>query len=252
MSSISKPSELDPFACTTVSFEDIGSLDGEEFGFKARQPYMNLGLTFHAALVTAKAQLSSASGGVAVRSATIYVPGLQNSLSFRFATPQRAVGFYYRDTRATSLTVRALDALENPLEEATFPAGEGYAGFVRERADIVSIQMLAPHPSFDAADQSRTYLDDLSFASELSAESGFPSNSPRRIPYIILERSRPVPMAGASDRPVSSRPRVGPEQLEILVATRQLSSARSRKQRRLSSGTPRGRDTIPDEGDGDR
>jgi hypothetical protein len=225
MSSISKPSKLDPFAFTTVSFEDIGSLDGEQFGFKAGQPYVNLGVVFHAAVVAAKAQVSSPSGGVAVRSATIYTHDLQNSLFWTFSTPQRAVGFYYRDTKATSLTVRALDAFGNPLEEATFPPGDGYAGFVRDGADIVMIQTLAPHTTFEDADRSRTYVDDLSFASELK-DPVFKPKIPHGIPYILLG-AIPAGGGGIGIGPtgVVPWPPVGPEQRQILVAASLLSSA---------------------------
>jgi len=240
MSTISNPSQVNRFAFTTVSFEDIASLDGDEFGYKAGQPYANLGLTFHAAVVAAKAQLSSTSGGVAARSATIYTQGLQNSLFWTFLTPQRAVGFYYRDTKATSLTVGALDASWNLLEEASFAGGEGYAGFARDSADIVGIRTLAPHSSFQDADQSRTYVDDLSFASELKGEPRFKFKIPHGISYIVLGG---IPAGGGGivigPSGVGPWPPVGPEQRQILVAASLLTSAEAlddaRARRRLRS-----------------
>jgi hypothetical protein len=171
MAAITTRAALEGFDLTTVTFEDIANLDGQEFASGAGQPYAHLGLVFQAASVRANAGLTSESGGVAASTATIYFPGYQNSLMCQFSYPQRAVGFFYRDPLASSLTVRAFDSGWQLIEEEKFPGGEGYAGIVRENADIAIIQTRAPHQSIKDADQSRTYIDDVSFARKLHVKA---------------------------------------------------------------------------------
>jgi hypothetical protein len=151
---------------TTVDFEDIVSFDGEEFGFKAGQPYAGVGLRISAALVVSTANLSSSSGGVAIRSGTVYDFGALNSFDLIFSVPQKAVGFYYRDLLATSIQVKAYDNNIdlNLIEEGEFQAGEGYAGFVHGKADIGVIRVFSPHETIQDAFESRFYMDDLSFS----------------------------------------------------------------------------------------
>jgi hypothetical protein len=164
MSAITTPNALDNYQTTTVDFENLGSLDGEEFGFNAGQPYANLGLFLYSGSVSANANLASVSGRIAARSGTIYTGQNSNSLGWRFSTPQIAVGFFYKDTAAKSFMVRAYDINHNVIEEDTFPAGQGYAGIIRPKADIGEIQTLAPHDTTQIASDSRTFIDDLSFA----------------------------------------------------------------------------------------
>jgi hypothetical protein len=164
MAAITTPGALAGFLLTKVTFENLAGLDGQEFGFQAGQPYANLGLMIGAAAVAANANLASSSGGVAIRSETVYVEGNSNSLWLQFSSAQRAVGFYYRDSLATSVTLVARDANYNLVEQDTFPGGAGYAGLIRPNPDIAWVQVLAPHTSVDDAFQSRFYLDDLSFA----------------------------------------------------------------------------------------
>src|SRR5260370_16001374 len=155
---------LSGYLLTTVDFESIADLDGKEFGFGAGQPYASLGLSFSAAIVSANANLNGTSGGVAIRSAAIYAEQFQNALFIRFSTAQEAFGFFYRDARASSFRVKALDAKGVNLEEAIFATPSGFAGIIRPQADVFNVTILAPHNSFDDADQSRTFIDDLSFA----------------------------------------------------------------------------------------
>jgi hypothetical protein len=164
MAAITSPGGLQHYVVTTVTFEDIAGLDGKQFGFQAGQPYAHLGLLIMAASVQANANLASSSGGVAIRSDVIYTSGFQNTLFLRFSAPQRAIGFYYRDSLAMSVRLVASDANGNMVEEDTFPGGEGYAGLIRPNAEIASLMIQAPHGTYEEADQSRTTIDDLSFA----------------------------------------------------------------------------------------
>jgi hypothetical protein len=148
-----------------VDFESIANLDGQEFGFGAGQPYASIGLSL-LAIVSADANLDSASRGVAVWSPTIYANQFQNSLSMKFSTPQQAVGFYYRDQRATSFKLQAFDVNYVLLEEGVFTPPSGFAGIIRPEADIFFVITMAPHNDYDDADQSRTFIDDLSFAAK--------------------------------------------------------------------------------------
>ena len=184
MASISKPRQITPFHATPLSFEDLKARDGAEPGFKAGQPYASLGITFLPAVVAATANLSSASGNVALRSGVIYAGGNQNFLGWQFTPAQRVFGFSYRSSRAQSVKVRALDSAWNLLEEASFAPGDGYAGILRVTADIGAVQVLAPHRSFQDADTARTYVDDLSFAREKKAQRKI--RVPRGLPTFVL------------------------------------------------------------------
>src|SRR5262245_44733069 len=187
MASISSPSKLDPYAATTLSFEDLAAKDGEQFGFRVGQPYARLGIAFQPATVTSMANLNSASKHVGVRSAVIYDPGMQNFLGWQFSPAQRGFGFYYRAAKTLKLNVRALDSALNVLEEASFPPGEGYAGILHASADIEAVQILAPHRTFDDANTARTFIDDLSFARSKKKPR---IRIPRGLPSIILRAVR--------------------------------------------------------------
>jgi hypothetical protein len=170
MAAITTPGALQYYAVTTVTFEDIARLDGEEFGFQAGQPYAKLGLKIKNAFVEAHANLANSSSGVAIRSAEIYKReenGREehwNCLELLFSVPQTAIGFFYRDSLAKSVTLVAWDANGNVVEQETFPGGEGYAGLTRPNPDIAHLRVMALHDTANDAEQSRTYIDDLSFA----------------------------------------------------------------------------------------
>jgi hypothetical protein len=154
-----------PYDTTVVDFESLAALDGEQFGFAVGQPYSNIGLTFAPASVRANTNLSSSSRGVAIRSDVIYTSQYTNFLSWSFASGQRAVGFFYRDTRALSISMKAFGADDLLLEEHVIPVGEGFAGVIRRSPDVRKITLFAPHATFTDADQSRTFVDDLCFGS---------------------------------------------------------------------------------------
>src|ERR1700730_6935488 len=164
MTTITTPDALKGYTLTTVNFENIAALDGQEFGFGAGQPYTSIGLSFSPGIVDSTANLNSSSGHVGVRSDIIYTVENQNFLRWQFSTPQKAVGFFYRDLLATSVKTQAFDINQNVVEQGTFTRGNGYAGFVRDNADIAVIVVLAPHNTFDDASTSRTFIDDLSFS----------------------------------------------------------------------------------------
>jgi hypothetical protein len=169
MPAITSANKLKPYALTTVSFDNLANKNGQGFGFQAGQPYANQGLTLYAAIVAGKANMASDSAGVAARSATIYAQNFSNSMLLGFSPPQMAVGFYYRDERANSVEIVARDAAWNAVDAASFTPGDGFAGFIRPSADIAFVQTLAPHTTFNDADQSRTFIDDISFATERKA-----------------------------------------------------------------------------------
>ena len=162
---ISDPGALSALQTTTVTFEDLAGVNEEQFGFGAGQPYINLGLTMGNQIVTVGANLGSMSGGIAVRSATVYTADNLNYQMLRFSSLQQGIGFYFRDNLATSVTIEACGQLGNPLESFTLPASTTtrYGGFLRLNADIHEIDIRAPHLTVDDAFQSRTFVDDLSF-----------------------------------------------------------------------------------------
>jgi len=174
MTIIRNPDALKGYKLKTLDFEDLASFDGRCLQptvvtpnqiYPAFEPYENIGLTFTSTQVDAHANLASASGGVALESTTIYTFGDQNFMQWQFGPPQSAVGFYCQDNEATDVKVSALASGGSVLEETTFQGGIGYIGFIHANADIFSIQIFSSHTSANSASESRTYIDDLSFAS---------------------------------------------------------------------------------------
>jgi hypothetical protein len=116
MSAIATPDLLGIFAITTLTFEDLASRDGEELG-AASDPYGVIGLTISRAVVKANTNVNSSSRGVALKSTRFPPETSQNQIDLRFAKPQGGIGFFYRASRGTSLTVKVLNSQENVLEE---------------------------------------------------------------------------------------------------------------------------------------
>ena len=167
MSAIAIPDLLSRFVMTTLTFEDLASLDGEELG-SANNPYAVIGLTISKAIVKADANLNSSSHGVALKSGRLPAQTSQDEIELRFAKPQRGFGFFYRTPRATLLTVKALNSDETVLEEDVFQDGEGYSGIIRARAEIGIVRILTRTNTRDLGNTS-FYIDDLDFGSELKA-----------------------------------------------------------------------------------
>ena len=166
MSAITSPEVLGKFVITTLTFEDLANLDGEELG-PARSPYGVIGLTISKAVVQVDANLNSDSRGVALKS-TRFPPGTsQTQIDLHFARPQGGFGFFYRAPGVTSLTVKVFDGHETQLEEAVFSKEEGYAGMIRPRAEIGIVRIVAVIESRNAAQDFCFYIDDLSFGREL-------------------------------------------------------------------------------------
>src|SRR6266853_2004590 len=130
---ISDPGALSALQTTTVTFEDLAGVNEEQFGFGAGQPYINFGLTMGNQIVTVGANIGSMSGGIAVRSATVYTADNLNYQMLRFSSLQQGIGFYFRDNLATSVTIESCGQLGNPLESFTLPASTTtrYGGFLR-------------------------------------------------------------------------------------------------------------------------
>ena len=166
MSAISDPDVLGRFRITTLTLEDLTSCDGEELG-TASNPYAVIGLIISKAVVKANANLNSSSRGVALKSTRFPPETGQNQIDLRFAKPQGGFGFFYRAPRATSLSVKVLDAQETVLEEHGFHDGEGYAGVVRARAEIGIVRIVARSETLSITEDSSFYIDDLSFGKEL-------------------------------------------------------------------------------------
>ena len=166
MSGIGNPDLLARLRMTTLTFEELARLDGEELG-SANNPYAVIGLTISKAVVKAAANLNSASRGVALKSKAASETG-QHEIEVGFAKPQRGFGVFYRAPRATSITVKTLDGQGTVLEEAAFPGGEGYAGVIRARAEIERGRIVASMETFEAQ-SAGFYIDDFSFGRELKS-----------------------------------------------------------------------------------
>jgi len=167
MSAIEIPDLLGRFVITTLTFEDLASLDGEELG-SASNPYAVIGLIIFAS-VKAGANLNSSSRGTALKSKRLLPDTSQTEIELRFAKPQGGFGFFYRAPHATLLKVTALDSQETALEEAVFRNGEGYAGVIRAIAEIGCVRIVARIESLNPVEDSCFYIDDLSFGRDLKA-----------------------------------------------------------------------------------
>ena len=166
MSAIANPDILGRFIITTLTFEELASLDGKELG-AANSPYAVIGLTISKAVVQADGNVNSTSRGVALKSTRFGPDTGQNQIDLHFAKPQRGFGFFYRAPGATSLTVKVFDSHEIELEEAAFSNGEGYAGIIRARAEIGIVRIVARRENLSIAEDPSFYIDDLSFGREL-------------------------------------------------------------------------------------
>lgn len=168
MSAITFPDALGRFVRTTLTFEDLGSLDGEELGL-ATNPYAVIGLTISNAVVKADANLDSSSRGVALKSGRAPGAVSQHEIDLHFIKPQGGFGFFYRTPQAAPLTVKVLDSSETVLEEDVFQDGQGYAGVIRARAEIGIVRILWRIEAVDSTGSSCFYIDDLTFGRELKA-----------------------------------------------------------------------------------
>jgi hypothetical protein len=166
MSAVTTSDVLGRFIVTTLTFEELASLDGKELG-AANSPYGVIGLTISKAVVQADANVNSTSRGVALKSTRLPPETSQNQIDLRFAKPQRVFGFFYRVKGAASLSVKVFDSDEIEFEEAVFCNGEGYAGMIRARAEIGIVRIVARIGTLNATQDFGFYIDDLSFGREL-------------------------------------------------------------------------------------
>jgi hypothetical protein len=152
---------------TTIDFENLAGQEGQQFGFAVGQPYASFGLTMGYQIVkNPNPDMGSKSKDLAAQSATVYELGYSNYQWFSFTSGQSAIGFFYQDLLATSISISALDKSESELESITLKGGSGYIGFLRDTPDIFKIQISAPHNSVQEAYDSRTFIDDLSFTAQ--------------------------------------------------------------------------------------
>ena len=151
---------------TTLTFEDLAGLDGEELGV-ANNPYAVIGLIISKAVVKANANVNSSSRGVALKSTRFPLETGEKQIDLRFAKPQGGFGFFYRAPQSASLTVKVLDSHEAVIEEDVFHDGEGYAGVIRGKAEIEIVRIVPRSESLSLAEGSLFCIDDLSFGREL-------------------------------------------------------------------------------------
>jgi hypothetical protein len=163
--------------------EDLANFDGETWDFERFPDGAQFGKNISAQQVTMKgwpdmvtfadsqiveanANLASASGGAALRSATVLDGTLENRQTFSFSSGKIAVGFYFVDEEATSVTIEARGQAAQLLDSVTLPASPDtrYAGFTRDQADIYGLTILAAHGG--EFPNTPVYIDDFFFAAE--------------------------------------------------------------------------------------
>ena len=166
MSAIANPDILGRFIITTLTFEELASLDGKELG-AANSPYAVIGLTISKAVVQADGNVNSTSRGVALKSTRFGPDTGQNQIDLHFAKPQGGFGFFYRVPEVTSLTITVFEGYETQLEEAVFCNEEGYAGIIRLRAEIAIVRIVGVFENLNPTQDFCFYIDDLSFGREL-------------------------------------------------------------------------------------
>lgn len=164
---ITSVNDLNGLQTNTVTFSELTGQNGQIFGFGLGQPYAGLGLSLNG-MLSETANIASQSGGIAVKSAIIFASGFTNDQSLVFSTGQRGVGFYVKDSLATSISINAFNTSNTLLETLLLSASSSatYAGFLHQTADIAKIIISAPHLSFSNASSSRTFVDDITFGSE--------------------------------------------------------------------------------------
>jgi hypothetical protein len=119
MSAIATPDLLGRFVITTLTFEDLASLNGQELGI-ANDPYACIGLTFSSAVVERDAKIHSDSRGVALKSKRAAGQNDQDEIELRFAKPHGGFGFFFRGSLFSSLIVRVLIAMKPCLRKMCF------------------------------------------------------------------------------------------------------------------------------------
>jgi len=169
MSAILTPDLLGRFVITTLTFEDLASLDGQELGV-ANDPYACIGLTFSNAVVEKDAKIYSSSRGVALKSKGSTGRLYQEEINLHFAKPHGGFGFFFRTSHSGPLIIGVFDAHETLVEEDVFHEGEGYAGVIRARAEIEIVRITAKIERPDVAERAALYIDDLTFGSEMKAK----------------------------------------------------------------------------------
>ena len=168
MSAITVPDLLGGFVLTTLTFEELATLDADELGL-GNNPYAVIGLTISNAFVRAAANLNSPSRGVALESKRSVPVTNRKQIDLYFAKPQRGFGFFYRSPHASSLTVEALNTNGTILERDLFQAEEGYAGIIRAWAEIGIVSIVAKAEALGTGENACLYIDDLTFGRELKA-----------------------------------------------------------------------------------
>lgn len=166
MSAIVTPDLLGRFIITTLTFEDLASLEGQELGV-ANNPYACIGLTFSNAVVDRDARIHSDSRGVALKSKRSTRQNDQHEINLRFAKPHGGFGFFFRAGQLSRLAVTVLDSHETLIEEDVFHAEEGYAGVIRARAEMEIVRIMAKIEHPDTAENFHFYIDDFTFGREL-------------------------------------------------------------------------------------
>ena len=116
MSAIAIPDVLGRFIVTTLTFEELASLDGKELG-AANSPYAVIGLTISKAVVQADANVNSTSRGVALKSTRFPPETSQNQIDLCFAKPQGGFGFFYRARGLLRSRSRFLTAMKSRLRK---------------------------------------------------------------------------------------------------------------------------------------
>ena len=165
-SPITTPLQLAGLQTTTINFENLSGLDGQQFGFGAGQPYTAQGLTMNEQIVAAHANMLSTSGGVAVRSAQISSSNNSNFQILTLTGGTRAVAMFVQDPLSTGVELDARGSTGQLLESVSFfPAVTAqFIGFLRPTADIFSVTISAPHATLTDASNSRTLIDDVTFS----------------------------------------------------------------------------------------
>lgn len=164
MSAIAIPDLLGRFINTTLTFEELASLDGKELG-PANSPYAVIGLTISKAVVKTNTHVNSSSRGVALRSTRFPPEANVSQIDLRFVKPQGAFGFFY--STSAPLRVKVLDSHQTVLEEDVFHDEEGYAGAIRAKAEIGIVRIVARSEALRIAETPFFNIDDLSFGREL-------------------------------------------------------------------------------------
>lgn len=160
------PKEIRERTTVVIDFRELKDNGNQLFGSpELGQPYSRLGLVLPSQIIDTSANLGP-NLPFAVKSTGVSTVDNSNYQSIAFTTPQKVVGFTVRSQKATQIIITALDVDGQVVDTQRLPASEEsqFVGFIREKADVSVIRVVAPHATIGDALESPTFISGIAFS----------------------------------------------------------------------------------------